>query len=130
MAISPSPKDQPERIRFARRDVITLLGLVIAYVAAAKIGFRAAFVAEQVSPVWPPTGLALWALLYFGLRMWPAVWIGAFIANATTNVPLIAASAIASGNALEGIAAVVLLRRFTDLDRVLERLRHVTAFIL
>jgi len=59
------------------RDVLALLILVIVYVVAARIGFRAAFVAEQVSPVWPPTGIAIAALLNFGSRLWPAVWLGA-----------------------------------------------------
>jgi PAS domain S-box-containing protein len=104
--------------------------LVIVYVAAAKIGFRAAFVAEQVTPVWPPTGIAIAALLYFGSRMWPAVWLGALITNATTDVPLTAASLIATGNTLEAVVAVALLRRFTDVDRVLEHLRHITVFLL
>jgi PAS domain S-box-containing protein len=112
------------------RDVLALLILVIAYVVAARIGFRAAFVAEQVSPVWPPTGIAIAALLYFGSWMWPAVWLGALIANATTDIPLIAAASIGTGNTLEAVAAVALLRRFTDVDRSLERLRHITVFLL
>lgn len=116
--------------RFRSHDLLPLLGLVIVYVGVAKIGFRAAFIAEQVSPVWPATGLAIWALLHFGIRMWPAVWLGAFIANATTAVPLGAASVMSSGNALEAIAAVALIHRFTDVDRNLERLRHVTVFVL
>ena len=62
--------------------------------------------------------------------MWPAVWLGALIANATTDATLTAASLIATGNTLEAIAAVALLRRFTDVDRSLERLRHITVFLL
>ena len=112
------------------RDAVSLLALVIVYVVAARIGFRAAFVAEQVSPVWPPSGIAIAALVYFGARMWPAIWLGALIVNATTDVPLIAAALIATGNTLEAVAAVALLRRFTDIDRSLERLRHITVFLL
>jgi PAS domain S-box-containing protein len=112
------------------RDVLALLILVIVYVVAARLGFRAAFVAEQVSPVWPPTGIAIAALLYFGSRLWPAVWLGALIANTTADVSLPVASVIATGNTLEAIAAVALLRRFTDVDRSLERLRHITVFLL
>ena len=54
-----------------------------AYVVAAKLGFRVAFVAEQVTTVWPPTGLAEAALLLWGRSLWPAIWLGAFITNAT-----------------------------------------------
>lgn len=113
-----------------RAELIHWTAFAILYVVAAKIGFQAAFVAEQVSPVWPPTGLALWAMLYLGIRAWPAVWIGALVANATTHVPLVAACAIATGNTLEAILAVWLLRRFTDIDHLLERLRHLVGLIL
>jgi signal transduction histidine kinase/integral membrane sensor domain MASE1 len=109
---------------------IQLLAFGVAYIVAAKIGFRAAFTAEQVSPVWPPTGLALWAILYFGRRSWPAIWIGAFIANVTTHVPWLAASGIATGNTLEALLAAWLLRRFFDVDRTLDSLRHVTGFVI
>ena len=112
-----------------RAQGLDLLLLVAAYVVAAKIGFRAALVAEQVSPVWPPTGLALWAALYFGRRALPAVWAGALIANLTTNVPLVAAAAIATGNTLEAFAGFWLLRR-VGVGYTLEGLRHVAALIV
>ena len=54
----------------------------------ARLGFRLAFVAEQITTVWPPTGLALAALLLWGRSLWPAVWLGAFVANAGTGAPL------------------------------------------
>jgi integral membrane sensor domain MASE1 len=100
------------------------------YVAAAKIGFEAAFVAEQVTPIWPPTGLALWAMLCLGVRAWPAVWVGAFLTNATTHVPLLAAGAIATGNTLEAVVGAWLLRRFTGLDHLLERLKHIVGLVV
>src|SRR5207248_3628031 len=111
------------------RDALHYLAFVAVYVVAAKIGFRAAFVAEQVSPVWPPTGLALWAVLHFGIWVTPAVWLGAFIANTTTHVPIAAASGIALGNALEALAGAWLLRRLAGVDRSLERLRHAVGLI-
>jgi len=113
-----------------RVPLIPLLAFGVAYVVAAKIGFRAAFTAEQVSPVWPATGLALWAILYFGRRSWPAIWIGAFIANVTTHVPWLAASGIATGNTLEALLAAWLLRRFFGVDRTLDSLRQVTGFVM
>ena len=112
------------------RDVLTFLGLVGFYVAAAKLGFRAALVAEQVTPAWPPSGLALWAVLVFKRRAWAAIWVGALIANLTTNVPILPAIGIAGGNLLEAIVGGWLLREFADVDRSLDRLRQVTALIV
>ena len=69
--------------------------LAAAYFVAAKAGLSMAFVAEQVTAVWPPTGIALAALLFFGCRAWPGVALGAFLANATTDAPLATAAGIA-----------------------------------
>ena len=62
--------------------------LAAVYFGAAKLGLTMAFVAEQVTAVWPPTGIALAALLVFGYRIWPGIVLGAFLANATANEPL------------------------------------------
>src|SRR5262249_37917667 len=74
------------------------------YFGAAKLGLSMAFVAEQVTAVWPPTGIALAALLLFGYRAWPGITLGAFLANATANAPLATAASIALGNTLEALA--------------------------
>ena len=71
------------------------------YYGVARLGLRYASIGESVSLVWPPTGLALAALTVFGLRYWPGVAIGAFLANSATDVPVFAAFTIAVGNTLE-----------------------------
>ena len=40
--------------------------LAVAYVVVARIGLRYALIGESISPVWPPTGLGLAALLLLG----------------------------------------------------------------
>src|SRR4029450_11306262 len=75
-----------------------LLGLASVYFGAAKLGFTMAVVAEQVTIVWPPTGIALAAVLQLGYRVWPAIWLGAFLANVTANEPVVAAGGVAIGN--------------------------------
>jgi signal transduction histidine kinase/integral membrane sensor domain MASE1/CheY-like chemotaxis protein len=116
----------PVDVRELRRYLI----FVVVYIVAAKIGFLAAFVAEQVSPVWPATGLALWAVLRFGPQVWPAIWLGAVLANVTTQVPIISAAFMAAGNTLEALAGAWMLRRFGDIDRSLDRLRQVVTLII
>ena len=74
--------------------------LAAAYFGAARVGLSMAFVAEQVTAVWPPTGIALAALLFFGYRAWPGIALGAFLANAITNARLATAAGIALGNTL------------------------------
>lgn len=88
------------------RDVALLAGLVALYVAAGRFGLSLAFVNSSASAVWPPTGLAIGALVVLGLRFWPAVALGAFLvnwANGGWAADAVAPSAlIAGGNALEG----------------------------
>jgi PAS domain S-box-containing protein len=103
--------------------------LVVAYVVAALVGFRVAFVAEQITTVWAPTGIAIAALLIGGVRLWPAVWIGAFIANSGTEAPVWTAAMIASGNTLEAVCAVWWLRRLDRFDLTFQRTEHVPPFI-
>src|SRR6187549_1756797 len=90
---------------------LVVAGLALAYLASAKLGLSMALVSRQVSPVWPPTGLALAAVLLLGHRVWPGIFAGALIANATAGEPLLTALAIAGGNTLEAVAGVWLVTR-------------------
>ena len=82
----------------ARSALVTAAVTAGVYVGAAKLGFTMAFTAAQVTLVWPPTGLALAALLLYGRAAWPGVLIGAFLANATAHEQLPVAACIAIGN--------------------------------
>jgi signal transduction histidine kinase/integral membrane sensor domain MASE1 len=102
----------------------------MAYVATAMVGFQVAFVAEQVTTVWAPTGLAQASLLLWGRRLWPAVWLGAFTVNAATGAPLWTAIPIATGNTLEAVLAAWLLARVSGFDPALRRTRDSVSFIV
>jgi PAS domain S-box-containing protein len=110
---------------------IAALGVAVAlaYVVAAQLGFRLAFVAEQVTTVWAPTGIALATLLLGGIRLWPAVWVGAFVANAGTEAPLWTAILVATGNTLEAVVASFALRTLSQFDDMLHRVADVVAFV-
>src|SRR5947208_1206949 len=94
----------------ALRWLARALALAAVYFVVAKIGLRYATIGPSISPVWPPTGLAVAALVLLGPRYWPAILLGAFLANATTSIPLLAAAGIACGNAAEATVAAYLLR--------------------
>ena len=114
----------------ARRLAVAAIALAVVYVAAARLGFQVAFLAEQVTTVWAPTGIAQAALLLWGRRLWPAVWLGAFIANASTTAPLWTAAVIATGNTLEAVVTAWLLRRDPAFDPGLRRLRDTARLIV
>jgi signal transduction histidine kinase len=105
------------------------VAVAIAYVAAAHVGFKFALLAEQVTTVWAPTGISLAALILRGTILWPAVWAGAFVVNATADVPVWTAAAVATGNTLEAVVATAILHRIAGFNPRLERLRDVLSFI-
>ncbi len=96
------------------------------YVAGAKGAFALAFVHTSIAPVWLPSGIALAGVLLLGFRAVPGVWLGAFLFNATTPVPLWVSAGIAVGNTLEAVTGVWLLRR-VGFRHGLDRVRDVLA---
>src|SRR5215472_2782226 len=107
------------------------IGLVtIAYVVFAEIGFSMAYATKQVTAVWPPTGIAVACLLVFGYRIWPGVFVGAFVSNALSHEPLLTAAVIAVGNTLGPVFSVYLLRWIGGFDSALERVGDVISLVL
>jgi integral membrane sensor domain MASE1 len=114
-----------------RGSTVAAIGvLAAAYYGAAKLGLSFAFETPSVTAIWPPTGLALAALVLGGFRLWPGVAIGAFLANSWTGIPLIATLGITSGNTLEALAGAYLLSRIAHFRPTLERVRDVLALVL
>src|SRR5438094_193977 len=100
--------------RWRLADLPVLLLLAALYVAAAKLGLKLALVHASATAVWPTTGIALAALLLLGRRMWPSIFIGAFVANVTTAGSVTTSLGIATGNTLEAVLGVYLVRRFAS----------------
>ncbi len=98
--------------------VLVVLGVAVFYVLAARLGLALALQAPQVSAVWPPTGLAFFALLRYGRRAAVGVLLGAFFANAMAEEPLWVAAGIAIGNTLEAIVGTAIVRRLGFDERI------------
>jgi PAS domain S-box-containing protein len=114
---------------------ITDLGVIAIvaglYFLAAKLGLSLAFLNASVSPVWPPTGVAIALVLWLGYRSAPGVLLGALIANyMLTDVPLATAAGISAGNTLEAITAVYLVRRFVGSGSPFNRAIDVLKFVV
>src|SRR5256714_15543352 len=90
------------------------------YYGAAKLGLSLAFAAPSVTAIWPPTGIALAAILLWGYRVWPGVALGALLANSWTGVPFFAVAGITVGNTLEALAGAYLLRGAAGCRALLE----------
>jgi len=104
--------------------------IAIVYFAAAELGLSLASAHTNVTPVWPPTGIAIASLLIFGWRVWPAIFIGALAANLGTHVPIPTAFGIAFGNTLEGLFSIFLLNRSGRWHQSLKSVADVLWFVL
>src|SRR5262249_25767349 len=111
-------------------EPVLLLGIAAIYFATARLGLTMAFVAQQVTAVWPPAGIALAAALLVGYRAWPGIWLGAFLANAMANEPVLTAAGIATGNTLDALTAAWLVGRVPRFRLTLDRVKDVLAFVV
>ncbi|HEY7924602.1 MAG: MASE1 domain-containing protein [Burkholderiales bacterium] len=101
--------------------VPSLALLTVVYFAAARLGLQVAYLNPSATPVWPPTGIALAALLVLGYRVSPAIWLGAFLANLATTGSLVSSAGIAVGNTAEALAGAWLVNRFAGGRHAVER---------
>jgi len=95
------------------------------YVVSGKLGLAFASLHASATPVWPPAGIALGALLLFGSRVWPAIFAGAFVVNVTTSGSVLTSLGIAGGNTLEALLGAYLVRRFARGAAAFERAQDI-----
>jgi len=86
--------------------------LAAIYLVTGKIGLSMAFILPGVTAVWPPTGIALAAILLRGNRLLPGVMLGAFLVAITTTGSIFSTIGITTGNTLEAFAAAYLVRTY------------------
>lgn len=106
---------------------VSLLAAV--YFSAAKLSLYLAIPPGYATAVWPPSGIALVAILLLGNRLWPGIWFGAALVNFTINSSFFAAVLIGSGNTLEALAAAALIRRFISVPYRFARGEDVVTFV-
>src|SRR5580765_6154191 len=102
------------------RNLAQAIGLAVVYFAAGKLGLALAYRHPLAAPLWPPTGIALAAVLLFGYRIWPGILLGAFTVNFVTlsgfeaeiGKSAAVSLGIAVGNTLEALSGAWLVNRF------------------
>ena len=127
--LDPDAVDKRNRVQqlaISRRpfSYAAQVGLLAAlYFAVAKLSLLLAIPPGYATAVWPPSGLAVAAILLAGNRMWPGIWLGAALANLTVQASAVAAVLIGTGNALEALVGAALIQRFIGVAAPLRKRR-------
>ena len=119
------------------KRLVEALAIAIVYIATAQLGFLVAIPPGNVTVVWPPSGIALTAMLLLGSPAWAGIWLGSFLVNVLfflSNNMLFttaatAASSIAVGSTLQAFLAAFLYRRVIGL-RIPSETKQVVTFII
>src|SRR5512136_272017 len=122
--ISP-PKITPPKAKVIVSYLIKIILLAVVYHLAARVGLKMAYVQINTSPVWPPTGIALAALLIFGYRMWPGISLGVLLGSVLSGGDPGVALGMSLGNTLEALAGAYLLKHVVDFRISMDRVRNV-----
>jgi signal transduction histidine kinase len=107
-----------------------LASLAVVYHLAARLGLKMAYVQINTSPVWPPTGIALAALLLFGYNLWPGISLGVLVGSLLTGAPVGLAVGMALGNTLEALVGAYCLKRFVGFHNAMDRIQDVVGLAL
>ncbi|MFF4396219.1 MASE1 domain-containing protein [Streptomyces sp. NPDC001480] len=119
---------QRERLRRAGVAALDICVVAALYYGSAEMGLIQQLVRGQVTPLWPPTGIALASLLVRGIRVWPGIALGALLANVSLGPSVLGVLVIMAGNTLAPVCSYALLRR-TGFRVELDRLRDALALI-
>src|SRR5215831_12386301 len=125
---SPGAEDDVQELRRVSYWLWAVL-LASVYYSAAKVSLLIAIPPGYATAVWPPSGIALGALLILGRRHWPGIWIGAAAANLTVASSVPAAAVIATGNALEALVGAALIARLIGPSSPFARGEDVVKFV-
>jgi integral membrane sensor domain MASE1 len=110
----PHPIAARPSFRGGLNYIAILIGVGLTYFVLAKSGLALALIHPSASAIWPPTGFAIAAIVLWGYRVWPAIFLAAMIANAATTGSIGAAISIATGNSLEALVGAALINVWSN----------------
>ncbi|MEV8017938.1 MASE1 domain-containing protein [Streptomyces sp. NPDC086554] len=100
------------RFRLSLEVVLKTLAVAACYYVAGRLGLLGRLTVEGVivTPIWPPTGFAVAALLVYGLSVWPGIAIGSLLVIASLTTPQLTALVTVAGNTIAPLCAYLMLR--------------------
>ncbi|MEU7381897.1 MULTISPECIES: MASE1 domain-containing protein [unclassified Streptomyces] len=107
---------------------LQIIAVAALYYASGKLGLLQHFMRGQVTPLWPPTGISLAALLLMGPRVWPGIVLGSLLIDITLGPPIPAVLTITAGNTLAPLCSYALLRA-TGFRTLMNRFQDALALV-
>ncbi|MFI6090545.1 MASE1 domain-containing protein [Streptomyces sp. NPDC051218] len=101
------------RFRLSVEAALKTLAVAACYYVAGRLGLLGRLTVEGVvvTPIWPPTGVAVAALLVYGARVWPGIAVGSLLVIATLTTPELTTVVTIAGNTIAPLCAYLMLRR-------------------
>jgi signal transduction histidine kinase/integral membrane sensor domain MASE1 len=122
------------------RHGLAIVAIALAYYVSGQLGLLLAIPPGYATAVWPPSGVALAAILLLGNRAWPGVWLGSFAVNVVTAFDtaslttllwsLSLPASIGTGATLQALAGAWFVRRVIGFPSALDSERDVAWFML
>ena len=118
-----------ETVRSGLPYLLRVLAISLLYFAFGKLGLSIPFTVNNISPLWPASGLALGAVVVWGYGMWPGILLAAFLVNFLSPVPLESAAVMGVGNTCSALFGGYLLKRVARFQPPLVRLKDVVGLV-
>ncbi|MFF4829949.1 MASE1 domain-containing protein [Streptomyces sp. NPDC001312] len=122
------PVARRDRLRRGGTAALQMCAVAALYFASGKLGLLQNLVGDEVTPLWPASGVALASLLLLGPRIWPGIALGVFLIYITLTTPIPAVLVIMAGDTLAPLCSYALLRRAGFRTRM-DRLRDALALV-
>ena len=125
------------QMRIAARYLTLLISLTLGYAALGWLSLKLAVPPGYASPAFPAAGVALSAVLIFGLRIWPAVFAGSLIVHVLASLTIgtaqlspVLVCMLASASTIQAIAGAWLAQRLIGFPNRLDAPGPIVRFIV
>lgn len=122
------------------RSVIIVLTVTATYFVSGRLGLQLAIPPGYATVIWPPSGIALAAVLLGGYRVWPGVLLGSLLVNLSIGIEadpaayllssLTIPALIACGAALQAVGGGFLVRRFGGFPNPLRTMPQISTLLV
>lgn len=117
-------KQSVNSLSFKQLALLVFLSLI--YFVVGRLNLKLTLVLPLVTPVWIPAGIALAALIVYGYRVWPAIFIGSLLGHLSMSgssvlMPL--------GAVLEGLAGAYLVNKYFHGVKAFDTSKDVFGFV-